>query len=275
MTRVITEGFTPQNIFFRRYLLKEESVPLVLVMGYGGSLDAWTHFFVEQLSKHQEVIIFDNRGTGHSYRPESISDFSISHFVSDLKGLLDHLSLSKVNLLGYSLGGSIALQFSHENAKRVNRLIIMSATAGGALYSSPGEEILNSLLNPEGSSQKEMFLSTFSLCLPKTNMQKYERELSEIFELSCENLPSKLTLSGQLKAYQEFDAQPFLAEILNPVKIIHGKNDRLTPVSNAIKLAEHIGTAELIILNDCEHCPHIEQPSRLIEEICSPVQTIF
>jgi pimeloyl-ACP methyl ester carboxylesterase len=268
MTTLITEGLTPHNIFFRRYIHSSESIPLVLVMGYGGSLHAWPHSFVQQLSQRQEVIVFDNRGTGRSYRPNLISDFSVSNFAKDLQGLVDHLKLPKINLLGYSLGGCIALQFAYENPQRVNQLILMSTTAGGALYTSPGEDVLNRLLNPQGDSVQEMFMDTFSLCLSESNKQKYDKELIEIFQSSSEYLAPRITLTGQIKAYREFDAKAFLAKIVQQVKIIHGKDDRLTPVDNARKLADHLANAELIILDNCEHCPHIEQPSRIIGEIC-------
>ncbi len=267
MLAILTEGVSPQNIFFRRYRPETDSIPLVLVMGYGGSLSAWPQAFVQELSKRQDVIIFDNRGTGRSYRPNLISDFTISNFAKDLQGLLDHLKLRKINLLGYSLGGCIALQFAYENPQRVNQLILMSTTAGGALYTSPGEDVLNRLLNPQGSYTQEMFMDTFSLCLSERNVQKYEKELSEIYQSSSPHLAPRITLSGQLKAYRDFDAKSYLPKIVQRVKIIHGKNDRLTPVDNARKLADHLANAELIILDDCEHCPHIAQPSRIIGEI--------
>jgi len=80
--------------------------PLVLIMGYRLSSSAWPSSFIDGLSKRFTLILFDNRGTGLSDKPTF--GYEISNMAKDVRGLLDHLEITRANILGYSMGGAIA-----------------------------------------------------------------------------------------------------------------------------------------------------------------------
>ena len=98
--------------------------PLVLLHGNGEDL----HYFDHQIPYFAEkyrVIALDTRGHGES--PRGTAPFLIRQFANDLKDFLDEMGLEKVNLLGFSDGGNIALYFALKNPDRVNKLILNGA----------------------------------------------------------------------------------------------------------------------------------------------------
>src|SRR5215471_21171319 len=88
------------------YSVQGEGPPLVLVMGYRLNSAAWPATFIEQLAERFTVITLDNRGTGLSDKP--VVGYAMANLARDLRGLLDELGITEVNMLGYSMGGAVA-----------------------------------------------------------------------------------------------------------------------------------------------------------------------
>src|SRR5215467_14261165 len=99
----MTARLVKVNGFNIAYRLQGEGPPLVLIMGYRLNSTAWPLAFIEQLAQRFTVITLDNRGTGLSDKP--LDGYAIANMARDVRGLLDHLDIEKVNMLGYSMGG--------------------------------------------------------------------------------------------------------------------------------------------------------------------------
>jgi len=80
--------------------------PLLLIMGYGGSMNNWDPKLIEKLSENHTVIVFDNRGV--SSTDSGNKTFTVSLFANDTVGLINALHINKTDLLGFSMGGFIA-----------------------------------------------------------------------------------------------------------------------------------------------------------------------
>jgi len=119
------------------YGVRGSGPPLVLIMGYRLSSLAWPLDFIEALAKRFTVVLFDNRGTGTSDKPTS--GYEISNMARDVSGLLDHLEIARVNVLGYSMGGAIAQEFVRQFPDRVFAVALCATMCGGprAVYASP------------------------------------------------------------------------------------------------------------------------------------------
>ncbi len=76
--------------------------------------------WVPLLARQYRVIRLDARGFGRSSVPPEGYDWSLSGFANDLLGLLDHLELDKVHLVGETVGGTVALQFAYEHPDRLH-----------------------------------------------------------------------------------------------------------------------------------------------------------
>ncbi|MBM7660428.1 2-succinyl-6-hydroxy-2,4-cyclohexadiene-1-carboxylate synthase [Bacillus mesophilus] len=111
------------------YMLKGEGQAILLLHGFTGCKENWS-FLVESLSKRYKVIALDLIGHGQTHSPEVDHRYSFEKVCGDLHDLLDHLSITKVHLLGYSMGGRVALAFSIMYPSKVESLILESSSPG-------------------------------------------------------------------------------------------------------------------------------------------------
>lgn len=94
--------------------------PLLLLHGLGSSSHDWEHQ-VPELSRHFHVVAPDLRGHGASART---GGYSVERFAADTWRLLDQLGHAQVDVLGYSMGGAVAMQMALDRPGAVRRLIL-------------------------------------------------------------------------------------------------------------------------------------------------------
>jgi pimeloyl-ACP methyl ester carboxylesterase len=107
------------------YTVKGKGKPIILVHGLGSSarMNWETPGTVAELAKHYQVIAFDNRGHGHSDKPPTEGEYGVQ-MVEDVVRLMDRLELPKAHVVGYSLGGMIALKLAALHPERVSSLVL-------------------------------------------------------------------------------------------------------------------------------------------------------
>jgi 3-oxoadipate enol-lactonase len=110
-----------------------KGAPVILIHGGFGDRRMWDGQF-EPLSQAFRVIRYDHRGFGKSSPPEK--PFSP---VADLVALMDHLQLKRANLVGNSMGGTLALDFALLQPNRTGAVVVIASTAGG--YPVPEEDV--------------------------------------------------------------------------------------------------------------------------------------
>jgi 2-succinyl-6-hydroxy-2,4-cyclohexadiene-1-carboxylate synthase len=103
--------------------------PLLLLHGFSGSVRAWDEVR-PALAGDARLITIDLIGHGRSAAPADAGRYSLDWSTRDLLALLDELGLGAVDVLGYSMGGRVALHLSLQAPERVRRLILESASAG-------------------------------------------------------------------------------------------------------------------------------------------------
>lgn len=111
------------------YEIHGQGEPLVMIAGYGDDSSIWFRQ-VPGLSKEYEVIIFDNRGTGRSSKPDAL--YTIRMMADDLAGLMDAIGIQVAHIYGHSTGGMIAQEFALCYPKKVKTLILACTVAPGA-----------------------------------------------------------------------------------------------------------------------------------------------
>jgi len=268
----IEEQKTETGIFFRKTSTATSGDYLVLVMGYGGSLRIWPETFVKKLASTFKVITYDNRGTGLSVIPPATEDYTIELMAGDLFQVIKTLNITAHHLVGYSMGGCIAMQYAHEHQEFVKTLFLISSTAGGALYAKPDKEVSTALANPAGTTLWDIYMSTFGLMYSPSNFEKCMPTFKAIYEVSSELPTRPLALAGHSQAFKSFDGVDYLADFKMPATILAGKEDRLMPVKNSENLAQHISGSKLVLWDDCEHGPHIQDEDKVVDlivELCS------
>jgi 2-succinyl-6-hydroxy-2,4-cyclohexadiene-1-carboxylate synthase len=111
------------------YTVTGSGPPLLMLHGFTGSIDSWQGIR-DRLSEHFTVISVDIIGHGQSSAPPAAGRYSIPDAVRDLLELLDRLQIGSCNVLGYSMGGRVALHLALKAPDRVRKLILESAAPG-------------------------------------------------------------------------------------------------------------------------------------------------
>jgi len=103
--------------------------PILLIMGFSGTMDMWQPYFLSALSSRYNVIIFDSRGIGAS----GVTDkkFSIELFADDAAGFLDALGIKRAHVLGWSMGTNVAQELVLRHPEKADKLILYAADPGG------------------------------------------------------------------------------------------------------------------------------------------------
>ncbi len=127
-------GGIPMDLY---YEVNGNGHPVVLLHSGGADSRDWT-FVAPLLAKHYMVVSFDGHGAGKSSDP--VGDVNC---VEDLKGLLDYLNIHKATLIGHSMGGQIATDFSLEYPEYVSELVLIAPSLTGFNYSSEFVEYMN------------------------------------------------------------------------------------------------------------------------------------
>ena len=103
--------------------------PILLLHGFGGDVSAWRNLR-SMLEPSHRVIALDILGHGKSAKPVGASCYRMERVAADIIALLDRLADGKIHLLGYSMGGRLALYLAYRYADRFHSLILESASPG-------------------------------------------------------------------------------------------------------------------------------------------------
>lgn len=109
--------------------IKGNGEPLLCLHGFTGNRDTW-NFLVPMLQNRYSLILVDIIGHGETVAPDNFERYGMEQVVKDLKHILDDLKLPKAHVLGYSMGGRLALAFSCLYPKYVHSLMLESASPG-------------------------------------------------------------------------------------------------------------------------------------------------
>ena len=114
----------------------------LLIHGFSGSrykdwIDTGWMDLLEKAGRH--AVAIDNPGHGDSDKPQDIACYSLEQMAANAAALMDHLGWDKADVVGYSMGGMIAMTFAWSQHDRLNKLVV-----GGV-----GEKALQPSLIPE------------------------------------------------------------------------------------------------------------------------------
>jgi 3-oxoadipate enol-lactonase len=108
------------------YLVRGRGESLLLIHGLGSSGADWA-FQVAALEPHFRIIVPDLPGSGHSAAPAG--EYTIDGFADVLWRLMDHLQINRTNIVGFSLGGAVALEMAARRPACVPRLGLINSLA--------------------------------------------------------------------------------------------------------------------------------------------------
>jgi pimeloyl-ACP methyl ester carboxylesterase len=205
----LSSGYAPVNGIKVYYEVYGEGDPVVLIHGAFYTIDMNWGQLIPELSKTRKVIAIEMQGHGHT--PFSERKLSFTALASDVEKVMDYLKIDSADMVGYSMGGSVAYQFAVQNPARLRRLVIISST-----YKSSG-------WLPEVNSAFENFKPEFFDNTP----------IKTAYDAVA---PDKIKWRKFLEQMFAFAKTSFnvgdsnIAKISAPVLIISGDNDGLDKI---------------------------------------------
>jgi 2-succinyl-6-hydroxy-2,4-cyclohexadiene-1-carboxylate synthase len=242
---------------------------LMFLHGFTGSSTNWERH-IQRFASNYRVIAVDLLGHGKTESPALIDRYQMENVAVDLIAILDKLEISQVNLLGYSMGGRLALYTSVAFPERVQRLILESASPG---LRTPEEqtariqsdEALADSIERDGIAA---FVESWeNLPLFATQKGLPEAERRRLHDLRLCNNPSGLanSLRGMGTGVQPalWDR---LQDVTLPVLIMAGALDTKF-VEIAGQMHNRMPNSRLEIIPDAGHTIHLEQPELFQQKV--------
>ena len=120
-----TKGYAPVNGLKMYYEIHGKGDPVVLLHGSFMTItNNWTDM-IAQLSKSRQVIAVEMQGHGRT--ADINRDFSYENLADDIAALLDYLKIEQADVLGYSMGGGVAMQVAIRHPEKVRKVVSISA----------------------------------------------------------------------------------------------------------------------------------------------------
>ncbi len=250
------------------YEIHGDGDPLLLIMGYGSNCSHW--FAIrDSLAKEHRVIIFDNRGTGRSDKPDI--PYTAEMMTGDIIGLLDAIGIGATNVFGVSMGGMIAQEFALRYPGRLKSLILGCTSCGGPNAIKSTAEATAFLFDPERAklSNEEKAYSTIPWLWNKDFIDNNPEAVKRYVATTTEHPTPPYAYICQGNFIMTFNSYDRLPEIKAPTLAICGAEDRLISPDNSQILASRIPNAELVILENAGHgfiTDSAEESSKIILE---------
>jgi len=244
-------------------------LPLVCLQHFTGTLDNWDPAVTDALALGRELILFESAGIGRSTGevPDTIPGMA-RHLLAFTKAL----GLTRIDLLGFSLGGMVAQQVALDQPSLVRRMLLVGTAPEGGddimhlekpafqrILTDPtlqGLQVLVKLFfTPSESSQAAG--AAFATRLTKRTADR-------------EPLSGPSVAAAQLaafRAWERVDGERFrkLRDISQPCLVVNGVLDAMIPVSNSYALAEHLPNAMLLTYSDAGHGSLFQFPESFVK----------
>ncbi|MBC7858790.1 MAG: alpha/beta fold hydrolase [Burkholderiaceae bacterium] len=235
--------------------------PALLIHGSGPGVSAWANWrlTMPELARRARVIAPDMAGFGFSERAPGMA-YGLDTWVAQALGLLDALCIEQADVVGNSFGGGLALALAIRHPTRVRKLVLMgsvgvpfSITPGlDAVWGyQPSPAVMRGLL--------DIFAFDRSLVNDELAELRYRASIRPGFQESFGAMfpaPRQQWVDALAASEAQIRALP------HETLVIHGREDRVIPLSNSLTLAQWIARSQLHVFGRCGHWTQIEHAAR-------------
>ncbi len=238
-----------------------EGEPIMFIHGSGPGVSAFANWrlCMPALAEKFRVIAPDMAGFGFSDRPEGMT-YNMDVWVKQTIDLMDALGIEKTNLVGNSFGGALAISLAIKYPNRFNKIVLMGAmgvefdiTDGleQAWGYTPSLENMRSLL--------DTFAYSRVLVTDELAKLRYDASIRPGFQ---ESFGSMFPVPRQTSVKAMASDEKEIAKITNDVLIIHGRDDKVIPFENSVRLHHLITKSQIHSFGECGHWSQIEHNAR-------------
>jgi pimeloyl-ACP methyl ester carboxylesterase len=261
------------------YLTAGDSGPVVCLL-HGGIIDA-AHLSwgaaIEALADDFQVIALDLLGYGESEIPDI--EYSTALHVDVVGAFLDAIDVGSANVVGVSLGGSVALGLALGEPEKVDRLVVVDSFGLGR--DLPNGDLSYALSRVPALNRLSVALLRRSRRLARASLGAILYDPDAIPDELVDAFYSHLQRPGVGLAFRRWRGQEVtregyrtvyvdrLGEIDAPTLVLHGAADELFPVAWAERAAERLPEGDLRVFEECGHWLPREKPAACNEAIAT------
>ena len=239
--------------------IKGKGKPVLLIHGWGTSGKIWEGC-EELIKKDYKLFIIDLPGMGSS---PIINPYNIKKLIEQI----DKIIPEKVTIIGWSLGGLIAIQYALKYPKKINSLICISSTPcfvqkKGWSYGVDMnffKKFNRDFISNWRKTLKKFFI--LQLIKSKTNKMIINKLENDFIGKSP---PSKEALKKTLSILEETDIRNDIKKINLPTLVIAGRKDMITDYRSTIWLKKNIKNSESYIFDNAGHMPFVSHKKEFV-----------
>lgn len=242
--------------------------PLLLIHGSGPGVSAWANWrlAMPELARQARVIAPDMVGYGYTERPAD-QRYGMDTWIGQAVGLLDALDIEKTDLVGNSFGGALALALTIRHPQRVRRLVLMGSVGvrfpittelDAAWGYTPTLDNMRRLLDNFAYDRRLVTDELARLRYAASIQPGFQESFSAMF-------PPPRQRWVDAMASREED----IGRLPHETLVIHGREDRVIPLSNSLTLASRISRSQLHVFGRCGHWTQIEHAARFARLVCN------
>lgn len=237
------------------------STPIILLHGNFGSQRHW-QLFCQSLDESLTAIAPDLRGCGDSEAPKD--GYGIQTLSQDLLFLVEQLNIEKFHLVGHSLGGAIAQEFSGTHPERILSLTLVSPAPAEGLEMASKDSFISKYFSPETifyyldkfNLKKSALHSTFKKTMPGL---KDQPELLDMVIEDAIKMDGR-ALQGFWHTLQSWTGLQHLKKFNFPVLIVHGGLDSVIKAEPLERMVKQISNCRFSKWKGVGHAPQMEKP---------------
>lgn len=255
------------NIISSLFEVPKNKTPIIFLHGFTGAANDWG-FAMENIDDQYFPIAIDLPGHGKTEVSDMINDYTIDSISMIISTIIEKLQISKVVLLGYSMGGRAALSFAVQHPSRIKALILESTTAGIENADERNERLLSDaeLAEKIENIGVDAFIK-YWMGLPLFESQKSitQEEYQIIVKKKLNN--NKKGLANSLRGFGVGKMVNLWNKLDNlgfPTLLITGSLDKKFE-KTASKMKNRFPHSSHIIAGDAGHNVHLENPREFIK----------
>jgi len=251
------------NISYREY---GKGYPLLMLMGLSGTMDTWDPNFINELGRDNRLIMLDYRGFGKT--DIGSKPITIKQYADDAAGLLDALSISRANVLGWSMGTYVAQELALAYPQKTGKIVLYAADFGGDSAVMPSREVLDAM-NAKSGSPEEREQQVLRTLFPEDWLKdpKNQEYLEKVFGKYSDR-PTEEGEEKQWDAWTSWQGTyDRLPQIRNMTLLITGASDINTPWQNTPLMFERLPNAWMTFIKDGGHGVMFQQPVEMANVI--------
>ena len=249
--------------------------PVLLIHGSGPGVSAYANWrlVMPELAKQVRVIAPDMVGFGFTERRAGQA-YNMDVWVAQAIGVLDALGIEQADLVGNSFGGALALALTIRHPQRVRRLVLMGSVGVPFNLTEGLDRVWG--YEPSLANMRELldwFAYDRGLVNDDLARLRYEASIRPGFQ---ESFAAMFPAPRQRWVDAMASAEADIRAIAHQTLVIHGREDRVIPLSNSLTLADWIVRAQLYVFGQCGHWTQIEHAgrfARLVGDFLHEAQT--